>query len=146
MRVIDAARKYKGVKWRHLGRSRTGLDCAGLPIVAFADCGVILPDPKRYGRDPFQDGLSRALVAALGPPIWTGGKGGCHMSLLRVDDVVLMAPSNQPRHLAIVGDDPHHTFSICHADGTPGVGRVVEHGLSAYYMKMIVSVFRRSMP
>lgn len=144
MTLYESARKYLGVKWKHLGRSSRGLDCAGLPIVAYKDLGIELDAPTRYGRDPFQDGLIKAVIEATGEPVWKGDKGRCLFEHMQPGDIVLMAPASKPRHLAIVGDDAMYGLSLIHADGSPGVGRVVEHGLNDYYRKMIVSVFRRT--
>lgn len=143
MTFVEAARTYVGVPWKHLGRTRKGLDCAGLPVVAAADIGKPVPDVARYGRNPFQDGLTKAVEKALGRAVWTGKKGSCELSFLEVGDVVMMSPASLPRHLAIVGDDPLYGLSLLHADGSPGVGKVVEHGLSEYFLKMIVAVYRR---
>lgn len=143
-KLVQAARAYLGVRWKHLGRSKSGLDCAGLPIVAYADCGVVIDAPTRYGRDPFKEGLMQAVVAAVGAPVWTGAKGSCRLSMLQPGDVVAMAPAGQPRHLAIVGDEhPTYGLTLIHADGSPGAGRVMEHGLGDFYLRQIVSVFRR---
>src|SRR5690606_33732275 len=40
------------VNWRHQGRSRMGIDCVGLLIVAAADLGITIPDMKGYRRSP----------------------------------------------------------------------------------------------
>lgn len=51
-RLVMAARGWLGVRWRHLGRSRTGIDCIGLVLLALRDCGVEIPDPSPYAREP----------------------------------------------------------------------------------------------
>lgn len=144
MKLHEHARKYIGVPWKHLGRTRRGLDCGGLPIVSFADMGVQIEAPTRYGRDPFQNGLLDAVVANMGDAIWQGNKGRCTFSILQPDDIVVMAPASLPRHLAIVAPDAMYGLSIIHADGSPGVKKVVEHGLNNFYLNMIVAVFRRN--
>jgi len=50
--IVAAARDYVGVPWRHLGRSRTGVDCIGLVLLAAREVGVELPDPAPYAREP----------------------------------------------------------------------------------------------
>lgn len=143
MMLHEAARSYIGVPWKHLGRSRRGLDCAGLPQLSYADCGIVIDGPKRYGRDPFQNGLLSALNEHLGDAVWTGNKGRCTFDVLQPDDIVVMSPASLPRHLAIVAPDAMYGFSIIHADGSPGVKKVVEHGLNNFYLKMIVAVYRK---
>lgn len=144
MDVVDAARAYIGVPWKHLGRSRRGVDCAGLLILAVKDSeGVELEAPQRYGRDPFK-GTLESYCAKSAALVWSGPKGQCTSANLKAGDGVVMSPAGLPRHLGIVGDDKMYGFSLIHADGSPGVGRVVEHGLTDQYLKMIVAVFRRN--
>lgn len=135
--IAEQARTYLGVKWKHRGRSRKGIDCAGLPLCVYADLGVKLPDIERYGREPHRDGLMAGIRAALGEPV----QG------MQVDDVALMTSgaqgSKEPHHIGIIGDHPHYQFSLIHADGTLGVSKVVEVGLSDAYKNRIVAIFRR---
>lgn len=41
-----------GVRWRHQGRNRMGVDCVGLVICSLADIGVVVPDMQGYRRTP----------------------------------------------------------------------------------------------
>jgi cell wall-associated NlpC family hydrolase len=50
--LVNRARDYLGVPWRHLGRSRAGVDCIGLVLLAARDAGLDLPDPAPYQREP----------------------------------------------------------------------------------------------
>jgi cell wall-associated NlpC family hydrolase len=50
--LVQAARAYLGVPWRHLGRTAMGLDCIGLVLLAAHDCGQDFPDPAPYERAP----------------------------------------------------------------------------------------------
>jgi cell wall-associated NlpC family hydrolase len=50
--LVKAARAYLGTPWRHLGRSRSGVDCIGLVLLAARDAGLELPDPAPYQREP----------------------------------------------------------------------------------------------
>ena len=70
--LVDSARKYLGVPFRHRGRSASGLDCAGLGWIAYRDLGIELPDVRAYGREPFKNGLMEGLRAALGDPVDDG--------------------------------------------------------------------------
>ncbi|MGJ7497455.1 NlpC/P60 family protein [Variovorax sp. RT4R15] len=151
-RLVARARTHIGVPYRHLGRTAQHLDCAGLPWLSYAEEGVALPDLKKYGRTPFDDGLMRAVEDALGAPVWVGSVGRVvSRALLQVGDVVAMRFVKEPHHLAIVGDDAWHGLSLIHADGTPQAGphgrmlpgKVVEHGLTDHFLAMIAAVFRR---
>ena len=64
--VMEAARGFIGVPWRHRGRNRLGIDCAGLCWAAYHAAGVTLPDYRLYGREPHRDGLVAHTAAALG--------------------------------------------------------------------------------
>jgi cell wall-associated NlpC family hydrolase len=48
--VVAAARRYIGVRWHHLGRTRHGVDCVGLILLAFRDAGFPLADVDPYAR------------------------------------------------------------------------------------------------
>lgn len=48
----DAARNWLDVRWVHQGRSRLGVDCVGLLIVAANDLGITIPDMPGYRRSP----------------------------------------------------------------------------------------------
>lgn len=53
--VCDAARSWVGTKYRHQGRSRTGVDCGGFIEVILRELGLLPPDyvpPRAYKRNP----------------------------------------------------------------------------------------------
>lgn len=50
--IVAAARSFVGVPWRHLGRSRAGVDCIGLVLLALREADVEVPDPAPYEREP----------------------------------------------------------------------------------------------
>ena len=58
-----AARAWLGVPWRHLGRSRAGVDCIGLVILAAADLGLRLEDPAPYARTASDARLADGVAA-----------------------------------------------------------------------------------
>jgi len=49
---VNSARNWLGVRWVHQGRSRNGLDCVGLILVAARDLGLEIPDMPGYRRTP----------------------------------------------------------------------------------------------
>lgn len=145
-RLVAAARAYLtagpnggAVKWRHRGRTAVGLDCAGLPWIAYKDCGVALPDFRLYGPEPHNDGLVTHITEALGEPVnvapvWQSG--------LMVGDVIVIRLEIEPHHVGIVTDYPYgNAFGIIHADGH--YGKVIEHRLSNDYTRRITHVYRR---
>jgi len=48
--VIAAARGYLGTKFEHQGRSRFGLDCAGMVVTPLRDLGYPCADAAAYDR------------------------------------------------------------------------------------------------
>lgn len=143
--LIDQARTYLGVPFRHHGRTARGLDCAGLVWRTYADLGVILPDVARYGREPHRDGLMDAMRCALGDPVWEGSSL-IDRSILRIADVVVLRFEVQPHHIAFVTSDRHHGLGLLHAYSPAGaIGRVLEHGLDARWQSQILAVFRRAL-
>jgi cell wall-associated NlpC family hydrolase len=141
-RVMNQARTYIGTPWKHRGRKRSGLDCAGLVWRVYADLGLLLPDIKLYGREPHRDGLMTAVREAFGAPVPGSMQPG---------DVLVMTSgvlgATEPHHMGIVGDGgtTMHDLSLIHADGSYGVSRVLEVGLAEQYRKRIASVFRKAL-
>jgi len=48
--VVEHARSFLEVPWRHQGRSRNGIDCAGLVIVVAREMGLADYDTRDYQR------------------------------------------------------------------------------------------------
>lgn len=137
--LVKAARSLIGVKFRHRGRSeKSGLDCAGAAKLAYAKCGIDLPDYVLYGIEPHLDGLVTHVTKALGDPIATAP---VRENFLQEGDVVLLRFAVQPHHVGILGDYVFGGLSLIHADGHNGM--VIEHRLSPDFVKRITHVFRR---
>lgn len=130
--LVTAARTYMGVRFRHRGRTRWGLDCAGLVWCAYRDCGHELHDFLYYGREPFRNGLVEHVSQALGEPI---------NEPLQPGDVVLMRYDVNPHHVALIGNHPLGQLSMIHTSGE--VGRVTEHDLSERWRGRITHAFRK---
>lgn len=142
--LATAARAYIGTKFRHRGRSVHGVDCAGLGILAYHDCGVELPDYRLYGREPHADGLIRYMTAALGDPLWQEGAGEWGPLRLQDGDVIVMRFVREPHHVAIVSEKDYGgkmALNIVHADGH--VGRVLEQRLMPDMVDRITHVYRK---
>lgn len=129
MNVVDAARAYLGCPFEHQGRTRHGLDCAGLILLAYRDAGVLFEDIKGYGRNPHKDGLQQAVERQLHA-----------VDDMQPGDVLLMRFIREPQHVALVTDLPDGRIGVIHAHSQ--VGRVVEHALDAKWRRRIVGVYR----
>lgn len=92
-RIVEIARSYVGVPWKHQGRSRTGLDCVGLVYRVWCDLGFDpAVDGTGYGHVSDGRWLRRTLERLL---VRTPG--------VRLGGVVLMTqPGLHPLHLGIV--------------------------------------------
>jgi cell wall-associated NlpC family hydrolase len=137
--LADAARAYNGTRFRHRGRNKKGIDCAGLVWAAYNDLGVTLPDFRLYGREPHRDGLTGHVSAALGEPV---AQKPVPLANVRDGDVLVIAYVSEPHHLAIVGSrdyDGTQALTMIHASGHDG--RVLEQRLTADVR--ITHVFRR---
>ena len=134
--LAACAAAYLGVPFQHRGRSRRGLDCAGLVVLSSRDAGYEVVDRIIYGREPWRDGLRAVLAANLGAPVARAP---------RVDDVVLMQmrPGAEPSHLAIVAP-----YALAGRSGALGlvhtyatVGGVVTHSMDEIWASRIVEVY-----
>lgn len=133
MTLVEAARTYLNVRFCHRGRSRRGLDCAGLVWRSYLDCGVELPDFRLYSKEPSSHGkgLTDYVVEALGEPV----------SGLQVGDVVILRFTKEPHHMGIITDYPYGGLALIHACGHNE--KVIEHRLSPDQIRRITHVFRR---
>ncbi len=136
--LVESARKYMGVKFRHRGRSSTRLDCVGLAVRAYADCGVELKDYLLYGKEPHQDGLVSRIKEALGEPVQVAP---VKRQLIRPGDILVMRYRVEPHHIAIATDYLYGGLAMIHADGHNKC--VVEHRLTDDMVRRITHVFRR---
>lgn len=122
--IIAAAQSYLGVRYHHQGRSRAGIDCAGLLVCVARDVGISTNgDQMGYSRTP--DGKS--LKAAL-------DGFGRRVDVFQPGDFLLMRFDSQPQHIAIVTD-----VGIIHS--YLSARRVVEHGLSDDWRARIICAY-----
>jgi cell wall-associated NlpC family hydrolase len=132
--VVTAARSYLGCPWHHMGRSRLGLDCAGLLICVARDLGIVPPDFDVPNYRMLPDGKSLINLCDL------------HLepSKLAVGCVVVIAVDKYPQHLGIVGDYRHGGFSLIHSCNSKSVQppRVIEHRLMFSRVTRLVAAYR----
>lgn len=129
---IAAARGYLGTRFRHQGRSKRGVDCAGLIVVSLEAIGRQYSDVPAYSREPRKQGLRAALVANLGQPV--------DIAKMRSGDVALMAFRGEPSHVGIVTDYPAGGFALLHTFAQ--MRKVVEHRMDGQWLGYITEVWR----
>lgn len=131
--VVETARAYIGVPFRHQGRTSLGLDCAGLVIRVGVELGA-LPlgfDVAGYARNPDGVSMLAACRAHLEPiPVERMGAG----------DVALFRIVTDPQHLAIVGDYFAGGLSLIHAYAP--ARKVTENRFDADWQSKLVAAFR----
>ncbi len=126
--IVAAARSWLGVPFQHQGRTRAGVDCAGLIICIGRDLGELPADwdVNGYTRQP--DGSMFAHCAErLGPSGQTPGA------------VALMRFAEEPQHLGVLVPYRHGGLALVHA--LQSSGRVVEHRLDATWRSRITRCF-----
>jgi cell wall-associated NlpC family hydrolase len=128
----EAARAYLGVPWRHLGRSREGLDCIGLVLLAARDCGIVADDPAPYAREPSSQLLRRELARYLDQVSLADPRPG---------DVLVFNLGIYAGHIGIVGKHPDYgCLSLIHAYAPRR--RVVEERLVGAEIESMTGVYR----
>lgn len=128
---VAAARAMLGVRWKHQGRTRNGVDCAGLVIYALRAIGREPHDITGYGRRPYRNALDAAVRVNFGAPQATEPRAG---------DVLLVRDGNAaPNHVGIVGDGPHG-LTLIHAYAPNK--EVVEMTIDALWRAKIIGVYR----
>ena len=129
---IAEARSYIGVKFRHQGRSRLGVDCAGLVACCLSAIGRPFQDRKAYGREPLQQQLRAMVAINFGEPVPLVDARPC--------DIALMRFRGEPSHVAILADYVYGGLSVVHSFAQ--VRKVVEHRLDSEWRGYITEVFR----
>lgn len=123
---VEAARSYLGVRWRHQGRDRMGVDCVGLLIVAGADLGIEIADKQGYRRSPDKDAFINHIrdnsVPADAPRPGTFG---------------IFRDGNQPCHVGIFAE-MHGEVSLIHA--YVGTGVVMEEVFAHDWPRRLIEV------
>jgi cell wall-associated NlpC family hydrolase len=126
--IVLKAREMLGVRYRHQGRSREGVDCIGLPALVRAELGLETIDVTDYPR--------RATDESM--------RDWCRDHMVAVDEIqpgdILVMAFGTDRHMCIVGDYPHGGHSIIHAyiDNR----RVVENRLDEAFAARVIGRFR----
>lgn len=129
--ICTAARDWRGVKWRHQGRSREGIDCCGLVIVVAKELGYFDFDVTDYARVATDESMLRYCrehFAQIG------------QAELQPGDVVVMR-FDPNRHMALIGDYPGGGLSLIHAYSL-APRKVVEQRLDEAWRRKILGCFR----
>lgn len=127
--LVVEARTWEGVRFRHQGRSRTGVDCIGLPVCILRAKDLLpedFADNACYGRAPntseFIDTVRRFCVEIAAP------ENGC-LTVFKWPDAKF------PSHAAVMdGAYMIHAYE--------GVGKVVRHSYGQPWIRLTHSIYR----
>lgn len=103
--VVRVARSFLDVPFHHMGRSRAGMDCAGLLICVARELGFVPQDFDVPNYLPTPDGSMMGLC----------GLHMTHVDKMQAGDCVVVAMDKEPQHLGILTDYRHGGFAIVHA-------------------------------
>jgi len=130
-RIVQEARGYLGCRYRHQGRSRSGIDCIGLPIEVAKTVFAWDFDITNYPRQAADETMLRLCQERL---------VSVPKAALEPGDVLIMRFENQ-RHAGIVGDYPHPgELSLIHAYAPRR--KVVEARLDSVWLSRVLAAFR----
>lgn len=123
--IVAAARSYIGVRYRHQGRNRLGVDCIGLVVLVGRSCGIEVRDVGGYARR----GDGDVLVSQLESQCLRLARGA-----QQAGDILLLDFGSGPQHIAIMTD-----AGMVHAYA--GARRVVEHRIDEMWAARIVAAY-----
>lgn len=126
---VALVRSWMGVPFRHQGRSREGVDCAGLVICVVREAGLIPPDWDVNGYSHQPDGSMFKVCGDMLPeaPPQPGG-------------VFVMRFAKEPQHMGFFAPYGDGRLSMIHA--LSDSGKVVEHRLDDIWKRRLVGTFR----
>ena len=139
--IVAAARSYKGLPFRHQGRSRlTGIDCVGLPLCVGDELhlldknGLIIQANlyHEYATQPIGRYVYDVCDKHL---IWKP------LRLLAPGDVVALMVPTVPCHVGIIGNWPEG-LTLIHAYNSGKEPKVIEHLLDKKWHRRIAGCFK----
>ncbi len=134
--IVAEARTWIGVPWRHQGRDRVAIDCAGLlECVGNATGAINYIGPKDYRRQSQGMKFLRHFARA-----------GCRekaTSLAEDGDILVFIVEDGalPRHCGI-RSTRNGVPSFVHSYGAPNWRRVVEEALAGKWEDQLVAVWQ----
>ncbi|MCP4102774.1 MAG: hypothetical protein GY750_15350 [Lentisphaerae bacterium] len=124
--IVDEARSWLGIPFKHQGRTIDGVDCVGLVIVVAHALGLSDFETHQYSRHPSPTMMGRILDAEM---------VRIKISEALPGDVYWMRFFKDPQHLAIISDKGIiHSFS--------NVKKVTEHRIDKRWKNRIMGAYR----
>jgi cell wall-associated NlpC family hydrolase len=127
--IVDEARKWKNVRWRHEGRNEHGIDCVGLPAVVAWKLGISDYDFHGYAREPSNLSLLKHFrLAMIEKPV----------AQVQIGDVVAFRDNRYPFHVGIIANK-YDQLSVIHAYAARK--KVVEELYNPEWSKLVLACF-----
>lgn len=131
-RIVEEARKFLGTKWKHMGRTATGIDCVGLVISVGKNLGLHeYPDDVPYTRQSVGSDLIR--------PFAEYGERVTNLMDLKDGDILIMKDVFFPHHVAFMASNGAMK-TIIHA--CVHRGKVVEDTFTEDFRKKVMTAFK----
>lgn len=131
--IAAAARGWLGTPFVHQGRRRgIGVDCAGVVIGVARELGLSQFDTRSYPAQPDPVQMRALLEAHLDPVAWTERRAG---------DILWFRVELDPQHLGLLVDAGEAPVMV-HAFGRPGVMKVVETRVDAFWQERLAGCYR----
>jgi hypothetical protein len=135
--VVAKAREYLGVRFKHQGRTMSGLDCVGFILRVGVDLGLLPIQILAVGEDALipaynhrPDSKLFALVSRYGDAVDEPRPGD--VLILHLD-----TPEKRPEHIAIMTDK-----GMIHIHPGSSLSRVAEHSIDTEWRNRIIGAFR----
>ena len=134
--LVAEARDWIGVKWKHMGRTRGGIDCIGLIYVVGLKFGLhsyedkVLYTRLSSGLEMTRHFRKHGVHVPLGP----GGLDALHDA-----DVILLRDRVMPQHVGMIATKGGHRTLIHAAIVNRGV---MEETLSDEHRRLAITAFR----
>lgn len=116
----------QGVPWRHQGRDRRGVDCAGLLFAVVIEATGVEIDVQNYSRQPDERTIRKLMKQFLIPLYDQEPEPG---------DIFLLREGHAVCHMGFFTGD-----TFIHAD--VGEKKIVEQGVDEYLQAKVRGVFR----
>ena len=126
--IVTEARTWLGVRWRHQGRTRFGIDCVGLIVVVGRELGLLDYDFGGYGRRPDKSFMSHFETNGTRVPRADRQAG----------DVAIFKDQNYPCHVGLFGSKADR-LTVIHARAPK---KVVEEYFANELANDLVAVYR----
>ena len=131
-RIVEEARTFVGTKWKHMGRTKTGIDCVGLVIVVGRNLGLHdYPDDVAYTRQSVGSDLLKPFIKY--------GERVSNLNDLKDGDILIMKDAFFPHHVGLLasnGDMKTLIHACVHR------GKVVEDTLEEFRWKKVMTAFK----